>query len=69
LTAPEVTSWDPGLTKQVRKWVAPVVQRWFRSEVRALEYLPRSGAALVVSNHSGGMMTPDVLIFAPASLP
>jgi 1-acyl-sn-glycerol-3-phosphate acyltransferase len=28
--------------------------------------MPKAGGALVVSNHSGGMFTPDVLIFAPA---
>ena len=28
--------------------------------------MPAAGGALVVSNHSGGMFTPDVLIFAPA---
>lgn len=27
--------------------------------------MPGTGGALVVSNHSGGMLTPDVLIFAP----
>jgi 1-acyl-sn-glycerol-3-phosphate acyltransferase len=28
--------------------------------------MPKAGGALVVANHSGGMFTPDVLIFAPA---
>ena len=28
--------------------------------------MPAAGGALVVSNHSGGMFTPDVLVFAPA---
>ena len=34
--------------------------------MRDLELMPKAGGALVVSNHSGGMFTPDVLIFAPA---
>jgi 1-acyl-sn-glycerol-3-phosphate acyltransferase len=34
--------------------------------VRGLETFPPTGGALVVSNHSGGMLTPDVLIFASA---
>ena len=28
--------------------------------------MPSAGGALVVSNHSGGAMTPDVLVLAPA---
>ena len=31
-----------------------------------LDSMPAAGGALVVSNHSGGMFTPDVLVFAPA---
>jgi 1-acyl-sn-glycerol-3-phosphate acyltransferase len=34
--------------------------------VRGLAAFPRSGGALVVSNHSGGMLTPDVFIFSSA---
>jgi 1-acyl-sn-glycerol-3-phosphate acyltransferase len=60
---PEVAKWDPAFTKRVRDTVAPVIKRWFRSEVRGLDNVP-PGGALVVSNHSGGMMTPDVLVFA-----
>src|SRR6201996_4282349 len=68
-TAPddqEIAKWDPSFTKQLRNVVAPVVNRWFRAEVRNIENIPAAGGALVVSNHSGGMMTPDVLIFASA---
>jgi 1-acyl-sn-glycerol-3-phosphate acyltransferase len=46
--------------------VGPVIKRYFRAEVRGLHSMPKAGGALVVSNHSGGMFTPDVLIFAPA---
>jgi 1-acyl-sn-glycerol-3-phosphate acyltransferase len=42
------------------------VRRWFRAEVRGLAAFPRTGGALVVSNHSGGMLTPDVFIFSSA---
>ncbi|WP_459972814.1 1-acyl-sn-glycerol-3-phosphate acyltransferase [Mycobacterium sp. MUNTM1] len=34
--------------------------------MRGLESLPSGGGALIVGNHSGGMLTPDVLIFAAA---
>ncbi len=44
---------------------AAVVARlrpWFRPEVRGLERVP-SGAALLVGNHSAGMVTPDSFFF------
>ncbi|MGA9493520.1 MAG: lysophospholipid acyltransferase family protein [Mycobacterium sp.] len=63
---PEIAKWDPSFTEQLRNVVAPVVNRWFRAEVRCLPNMPPTGGALVVSNHSGGMMTPDVMILASA---
>jgi len=63
---PEVAKWDPGFTRQIANLVGPVIKRYFRAEVRGLESMPQAGGALVVSNHSGGMFTPDVLVFAPA---
>jgi 1-acyl-sn-glycerol-3-phosphate acyltransferase len=63
--AEEMAKWDPEFAKQVKNTVGPVIKRWFRSEVRGLDSFP-PGGALVVSNHSGGMLTPDVFIFAPA---
>jgi 1-acyl-sn-glycerol-3-phosphate acyltransferase len=64
--AGEVAKWDPQFTKRIAKSVGPIIKRWFRSEVRGVEKIPAAGGALLVSNHSGGMMTPDVLVFAPA---
>jgi len=62
----EIAKWDPAFTKQVIDTVAPAVKLWHRAEVRHLHNLPAAGGALVVSNHSGGMFTPDVFIFSPA---
>jgi len=62
----EATKWDPGFTEQIKKWAGPVIKRYFRAEVHGLEAIPPAGGALLVSNHSGGMFTPDVLVFAPA---
>ncbi|MBW8709747.1 MAG: acyltransferase family protein [Mycobacterium sp.] len=61
-----IDSWDPAAARQFVEALAPIARRWFRSEVRGLAEFPQSGGVLVVSNHSGGMMTPDVLIFAAA---
>jgi 1-acyl-sn-glycerol-3-phosphate acyltransferase len=62
----ETAKWDPEFTEQVVKALGPPVRRWFRAEVRNVRNIPEAGGALVVSNHSGGMFTPDVSILAPA---
>jgi 1-acyl-sn-glycerol-3-phosphate acyltransferase len=64
--APELAKWDPEFTALANKLVAPIVNRWFRVEVRGLESVPSSGGVLLVSNHSGGALTPDPLVFGPA---
>ena len=60
----EIAKWDPSFTEQVRNVVSPLIKRWYRAEVRGLDNIPAAGGALLVSNHSGGMFTPDVLVFA-----
>ena len=62
----EATKWDPTFTEQIKNWVGPLIKRYFRAEVHGLDAIPPAGGALLVSNHSGGMFTPDVLVFAPA---
>lgn len=62
----ETAKWDPAVTERVSKVLGPVVKRYYRAEVRNIDNVPSSGGALVVCNHSGGMLTPDVLIFSPA---
>jgi 1-acyl-sn-glycerol-3-phosphate acyltransferase len=64
--AHEFTEWDPALTERLVDAAEPLARRWFRFDVRGLESLPPEGGALLVANHSGGMLTPDVLIFAAA---
>ena len=45
---------DPELTEQIfLPLLRPVVQSWFRVELRGAENLPISGSALLVSNHAG----------------
>lgn len=61
----EMAKWDPDFTRQITTWVGPLIKRYFRAEVRDVGAMPTAGGALVVSNHSGGMLTPDVLVFAP----
>lgn len=61
----EMAKWDPEFTAQIAKYAGELVKRYHRAEVRGLENFPAVGAALAVSNHSGGMLTPDVLVLAP----
>jgi 1-acyl-sn-glycerol-3-phosphate acyltransferase len=61
----EMAKWDPGFTRQITNLVGPAIKRYFRAEVRGMSSMPPAGGALLVSNHSGGMLTPDVLVFAP----
>ncbi|SPM34425.1 glycerol acyltransferase [Mycobacterium rhizamassiliense] len=62
----ETAKWDPAFTEQIANTVGPWIKRWYRAEVRNVHNVPAAGGALVVSNHSGGMLTPDVFIFSPA---
>ncbi|WP_082951249.1 lysophospholipid acyltransferase family protein [Mycobacterium mantenii] len=66
MSAGDIGAWDPGFTERFVSAAEPLARRWFRFEVRGLEALPPNGGALAVGNHSGGMLTPDVLIFAAA---
>jgi 1-acyl-sn-glycerol-3-phosphate acyltransferase len=62
----EIAKWDPSFTKQIADAVGPLIKRWHRAEVRDIDNIPSTGGVLVVSNHSGGLLTPDVFIFSPA---
>lgn len=57
---------DPALVAKVLPFLRLVMKRWFRSEVRDIERVPATGGALIVSNHSGGLMPMDVPILAVA---
>ncbi|MGO1975005.1 MAG: 1-acyl-sn-glycerol-3-phosphate acyltransferase [Propionibacteriaceae bacterium] len=47
---------DPEFTERIFLPVLrPLVEQWFRVEVRGLENIPEEGAALLVSNHAGTM--------------
>ena len=59
----EVGRWDAGFVRHVMGFMRPMVKLYYRSEVRGLENIP-AGACLVVCNHSGGLTTPDLAVFA-----
>jgi 1-acyl-sn-glycerol-3-phosphate acyltransferase len=39
---------------------------YFRADVRGLHHIPREGPVLLVGNHSGGIMAPDLFVFVLA---
>ena len=59
----ELGKFDPGLTQRLMSVMRPVLKAYFRSEVHGLDDFP-PGGALVVGNHSGGMLPMDVPIFS-----
>lgn len=61
----EVDRFDPGLTGLIVDLTRPITKRYFRAEVRGLDNIP-NGPCLVVGNHSGGIITPDMSVFAVA---
>jgi 1-acyl-sn-glycerol-3-phosphate acyltransferase len=63
---PSQAHWDPEVTHRLIDSARPIAKHWFRWEVHGLESFPRDGGALTVSNHSGGLLTLDTLIFSTA---
>jgi 1-acyl-sn-glycerol-3-phosphate acyltransferase len=57
--------WDPTFVRRFVAMIGPLAKGWFRSEVHGLERIP-AGGSLVVGNHSGGIFTMDIPIFATA---
>ena len=56
---------DPAFLRTAR----PILERYasyFRSEVRGFERVPEHGPFLVVGNHSGGQMPPDIPVLLTA---
>lgn len=56
---------DPDFLRSAR----PILERyasWFRPEVRGFDRLPESGPMLVVGNHSGGQLPPDIPVLLTA---
>jgi 1-acyl-sn-glycerol-3-phosphate acyltransferase len=59
----DIDKWDRALTEHVIALTRPIVKGYFRSEVRGLDNIP-PGASLVVANHSGGLTSFDLSVFA-----
>ena len=56
---------DPDFLRAARPFLEAYAS-YFRSEVRGFDRLPSSGPMLVVGNHSGGQLPPDIPILLSA---
>ncbi len=62
---PDDVARDDDLLARTVERIAPALDFWFQPEVRGLERVP-DGPALLVSNHSGGSMSPDSFVLGVA---
>lgn len=54
---------DPAYVARVADALEPLLDRWFRPEVRGLDRVPETGPVLYVGNHSGGLGSFDTFIW------
>jgi 1-acyl-sn-glycerol-3-phosphate acyltransferase len=54
-TAPDPFGYDPAFHDRMRPLLEFLYRRYWRVQVDGFEHIPATGAALVVSNHSGGI--------------
>lgn len=58
----DVDDRDPDAIRELLPGLWLLIGAWFRPDVRGLHHLPENGPALIVGNHTGGIMSPEVLI-------
>jgi 1-acyl-sn-glycerol-3-phosphate acyltransferase len=59
-------AWDAEHIRRTLPWLRAVNAAYFRPDVRGLENIPPGGPALLVGNHSGGLMIADTFVFSAA---
>jgi 1-acyl-sn-glycerol-3-phosphate acyltransferase len=64
--APSRPARDPVFIRRMVPLLWPVVDRWFRPDIRGLDHIPARGPVLLVGNHSGGNVAPDTVAFTLA---
>jgi 1-acyl-sn-glycerol-3-phosphate acyltransferase len=57
-------AWDPEHIRRTLPWLRTINSAYFRPDVRGLENVPPGGPALLVGNHSGGLVIADTFVFA-----
>lgn len=56
---------DPRFLRSIRPWIEAYAA-YFRSEVSGFEHVPEHGPMLIVGNHNGGQLPPDLPILLSA---
>ena len=57
---------DPEFVRRALPLLWPLVEMWFRPDIRGLDLIPEIGPVLLVGNHSGGNVSPDTTAFTLA---
>jgi 1-acyl-sn-glycerol-3-phosphate acyltransferase len=60
----DLDDWDPDYIERTLPLMRATFGNYFRGEVRGLENIPAEGPALLVGNHSGGLMIADTFVLA-----
>jgi 1-acyl-sn-glycerol-3-phosphate acyltransferase len=60
----DLDDWDPDYIERTLPLMRATFGNYFRGEVRGLENIPADGPALLVGNHSGGLMIADTFVLA-----
>ncbi|MFT4127130.1 MAG: 1-acyl-sn-glycerol-3-phosphate acyltransferase [Gordonia sp. (in: high G+C Gram-positive bacteria)] len=53
---------DPDAVRELLPGLWLLISAWYRPDIRGLHHIPAQGPALIVGNHTGGIMSPEVLI-------
>ena len=61
-TPSDPLTWNPEKVASFLDVARPLLKLWHRSQVHGLEHVP-DGGSLIVSNHSGGVLTMDFPVF------
>lgn len=64
LPGDDLDAWDPEYIRRTLPLMRHTFGAYFRGEVRGLENVPADGPALLVGNHSGGLMIADTFVFS-----
>src|SRR5436305_9115444 len=62
----DLEQWNPDYIRRTLPVLRRTFRTYFRGEVEGMENIPADGPALLVGNHSGGLMIADTFVFAIA---
>jgi 1-acyl-sn-glycerol-3-phosphate acyltransferase len=60
----DLDTWDPDYIRRTLPAMRPALRAYFRTDARGLDNIPTDGPALLVGNHSGGLIIVDTFLLA-----